>query len=85
MELKRGQVVRSIAGHDQGGFFTVLQVEAPYAVLCDGKRRPLERPKRKKLFHLAPTRAVLEESSLETNKLIRAGLHPFNYGDGPKG
>ena len=80
MELRRGQVVKAIAGHDQGSFFTVLEVTPPYAVLCDGKRRPLERPKRKKTFHVAPTRTVLEEGCLQTNKLIRAGLHPFNHG-----
>lgn len=84
MELRRGQVVKSIAGHDQGGFLVVLEAAPPWAVVCDGKRRPLERPKRKKTFHLAPTGTVLPESSLETNKLIRAGLHPFNYGDRPE-
>ena len=55
MEIKRGQVVRSLAGHDKGDFQTVLELLPPYAVVCDGKRRSLEHPKRKKLLHLAPT------------------------------
>lgn len=83
MELRRGQVVRSIAGHDKGSFLVVLEAAPPYAVVCDGKRRPLERPKRKKAFHLAPTRAVVPEGSLRTNKSIRAGLRPFTQGDAP--
>ncbi len=77
MEIKRGQVVRSIAGHDKGGFLTVLEVTPPCALVCDGKRRPLERPKRKKLFHLAPTATVLSEEALKTNRQIRTALRPF--------
>ena len=43
-------------------------------VVADGKRRPLERPKRKKLFHLAPTGTVLpgrgpENQSKHTQRL----------------
>ncbi len=77
MEMKRGQVVRSLAGHDKGGFMTVLDVFPPIALVCDGKGRPLERPKRKKLFHLAPTASVLPEEALKTNRKIRAALKPF--------
>ncbi len=82
MEIKRGQVVRSLAGHDKGDFQTVLQVLSPYAFVCDGKRRRLERPKRKKLKHLAPAAAVLSEESLKTNRQIRRALASF--GDGAK-
>ncbi len=77
MEWKQGQVVRSLAGHDKGCFLAVLEYAPPYAVVCDGKRRPLERPKRKKLFHLAPTGTVLPEEALKTNRQIRSALRPF--------
>ena len=50
MNYIRGLVVRSKAGHDQGGFFTVLSSDERYAVICDGKRRSLEHPKKKKKF-----------------------------------
>ena len=55
MELKRGQVVRSKAGRDQGSFMAVLGAEPQWAVLADGKGRPLERPKRKNIRHISPT------------------------------
>ncbi len=77
MEVQRGQVVRSLAGHDKGGFLAVVQVAPPFAFVCDGKRRPLERPKRKKLFHLAPTATVLPEEALRTNRQIRSALRRF--------
>lgn len=47
MEFVRGMIVRATAGRDQGGFFTVLSVEGDYAMICNGKRRPLEQPKKK--------------------------------------
>ena len=89
MEWRRGQVARSLAGHDKGTFLAVLEVApprgarefaclvAPYAVVADGKARPLERPKRKKLFHLAPTGTALPEEALETNRKLRNALRPF--------
>ena len=77
MEWKRGQVVRSLVGHDKGSFLAVLEYAPPWAVVCDGKHRPLERPKRKKLFHLAPTATVLPEEALKTNRQIRSALRPF--------
>ncbi|HIW24408.1 MAG TPA: hypothetical protein H9988_10950 [Candidatus Acutalibacter stercoravium] len=55
----------------------MLEAAPPYAVVADGKRRPLERPKRKKLFHLAPTNQVLPEEALKTNRQIRAALRSF--------
>ena len=77
MEMKRGQVVQSKAGHDKGDFQTVLSVEMPYVILCDGKRRSLEHPKRKKIMHIGKTLTVLEENQLKTNRQIRAALRKF--------
>ena len=77
MEIKRGQVVRSSAGHDKGGFLTVLEVSPPWVLVCDGKHRPLERPKRKKLFHVAPTAEILPEEALQTNRQIRTALRLY--------
>ena len=47
MDYKRGQIVSSKAGHDKGCFFAIIADENPYALICDGKRRPLEKPKKK--------------------------------------
>ncbi len=77
MAPRRGQVVRSTAGRDKGWFLTVLAVSSPYAFVCDGKRRPLERPKKKKIFHLALTEMTLPEEALKTNRQIRTALRPF--------
>ncbi len=82
MEVTRGLVVRSKAGHDKGGFFTVLKVEGEFAFLCNGKQRPLEHPKKKKLRHIAPTATKLTDSSMKTNREIRRSLRFFQNGGG---
>lgn len=80
MDFVRGLVVRALAGRDKGGFFTVLEADAGMAVICDGRRRNLEHPKRKKQKHLLATKTVLEEGSLQTNREIRHALRPFEAG-----
>ncbi|MBM6829392.1 KOW domain-containing RNA-binding protein [Anaerotignum lactatifermentans] len=55
MEYQIGQVVYSKSGHDKGGMMMILSLEGPYAYLADGRRRKLERPKKKKLIHIQPT------------------------------
>ncbi|WP_322172347.1 KOW domain-containing RNA-binding protein [Acutalibacter caecimuris] len=77
MELTRGQVVKSKAGRDKGRFLAIVDLAPPWALVCDGKQRPLERPKRKKLLHLAPTATVLPEEALATNRTLRAALGAF--------
>ena len=77
MEIVRGLVVRSSAGHDKGDFFAIINVENNYAIICDGKRRLLEKPKKKKLKHLLVTKTVLKEEDLETNRKIRKALRDF--------
>ena len=76
--MKKGTVVRSKAGHDKGSFFVVLKVENDIACLSDGKSRTAEKPKKKKLIHLAPTKTVLDERSMETDIEIRKILAGFN-------
>ena len=83
-EYACGQLVRALAGRDKGGLFCVLGREGAYLLLCDGKRRPLERPKRKKAVHTAPAgpfcHPVLEAiqaGETRSNRDIRRALAAF--------
>ena len=51
MEIAKSDIVRSIAGRDQGKLFFVLDTDGEFLVLADGKTRRLETPKRKKRKH----------------------------------
>ena len=52
MEIAASNIVRSVAGRDQGKLFVVLAVEGEYLLLADGKSRKVESPKRKKRRHV---------------------------------
>lgn len=75
MELKKGQVVTSLAGHDKGELLVVAGTENNKVLLCDGKGRGLENPKRKNPKHIEPISAVLDGDSMATNRKIRKTLN----------
>ena len=52
MSIEKADIIRSLAGRDEGGLFFVLEIDGEYALLADGRGRKLENPKRKKLRHL---------------------------------
>ncbi|MBQ2679091.1 MAG: KOW domain-containing RNA-binding protein [Firmicutes bacterium] len=61
MEITPGQVVYSKCGRDKGGAFIVISAEDGYVYIADGKTRKLEKPKRKKVKHIQPTKYVFAE------------------------
>ena len=76
-----GQIVCSKAGRDKGYFMVVVEEGDGFVFVCDGKERPLERPKRKNIKHIAFTNTVLEEESsittvTTTNKDLKTVLFP---------
>ena len=72
-----GRIVCSKAGRDKGYFMIVVGSDEKFVYLCDGKERPLERPKRKNKKHLQFTNTVLENSSYSTNKSLKRALAVF--------
>lgn len=69
-----GRIVCSKAGRDKGYFMVVVDANEDYVFVCDGKERPLNRPKRKNIKHLAFTNTVLEADSFNTNKSLKKAL-----------
>ncbi|MCQ2450140.1 MAG: KOW domain-containing RNA-binding protein [Clostridia bacterium] len=69
-----GQIVYSKAGRDKGSFLVAVGKAGDGILVCDGKKRPLERPKRKNPKHLSVTKTVLTEQQISTNKTIRRAL-----------
>ncbi|MEY8355633.1 hypothetical protein AALB39_20050 [Lachnospiraceae bacterium 54-53] len=52
MRLQAGTLVKSVAGHDKGGYFLIIHEEGEYIYLVDGKYRRLDCPKKKKKKHV---------------------------------
>ena len=79
MDIAKGSVVIAKAGRDKGKAFAVLDVLDDRTVLiADGKRRPIERPKRKNVLHLQATRTTAD--CVTTNRQLRIFLKAFQTG-----
>ncbi|MGE4352723.1 MAG: KOW domain-containing RNA-binding protein [Oscillospiraceae bacterium] len=50
--VEQYDIVRSLAGHDAGNLFLVLDIRGDRALLADGKMRKLQKPKFKSFKHL---------------------------------
>jgi len=53
-----GQVVFAKAGRDKGDAFVVILLQNEYLYLVDGKRRTLDKPKKKKAKHVQPVNYI---------------------------
>lgn len=51
-EYRIGMMAKSLAGHDKGKIYLVLDADESYVYLVDGKYRTLDHPKRKKKKHV---------------------------------
>ena len=60
MELGKGMLVISKAGHDKDNWYIVLNIEGNYAYLVNGTTKQVENPKKKKLMHLQPVKKIPE-------------------------
>ena len=69
MKISESDIVVSVNGRDSGKMFFVIGVDEEYVLLADGKRRRVDKPKRKKTKHvqLVPT------SGGRTAEKIRSG------------
>ncbi len=77
MPYVKGTVVCSKKGRDKGYFLAVVSSDGVYALVCDGKERPIEKPKKKNLKHLSLTGTTLSEEQMKTNKSLKRALRDF--------
>ncbi|MDO5146156.1 MAG: hypothetical protein Q4D60_04060 [Eubacteriales bacterium] len=81
LEYKLGYFATSLCGHDKGRLYMIVEEEGEMVGLCDGVRRCLANPKKKKKKHIQMMRS--EETaqaflsiveSKEADSLIRNAL-----------
>ena len=72
-----GRIVCSKAGRDKDYFMVVVAEENGFAYVCDGKERPVLRPKKKNVKHISLTERRLADDQLQTNRSIRHALNDF--------
>ena len=79
-EIFAGTIVFSKKGRDKGyPFVVLLSLDTDFVLICDGKRRTVAKPKRKRRKHLSATPQIL--SLYAMNRLkdsdVRKALKPF--------
>lgn len=75
--MRPGMVVKALAGRDAEQWFAVLALEGDFALIANGKSRPLARPKRKRKKHLAVTAAKVSDDCMATDRKLRGVLRAF--------
>jgi len=85
-----GTVVLSKRGHDEGRIYVVAAEHESFLFLCDGDKRTLEAPKRKRRKHVCPLGQIeqapdwltsLKELSVpQQNSELRKGIRSFMDG-----
>ena len=77
MSVNIGDIVRALAGRDEGRLFAVVAVDDKdenYVWIADGRSRRADKPKRKKIKHLKLFHAAtfeLKEGDRLTNAFLR--------------
>ena len=76
-QLVIGQVVRATKGRDKGKIQLVIDIlDESHVLVVDGKRRKLEKPKKKKIKHFQKTNTVFKIEGINDSK-IRKMLRGF--------
>ena len=76
--LERGNVVKSSAGRDSGRLLVIIQANEKTVTVCDGKERPIDRPKSKNIRHVECVGASLNEAEMMTNRALKKALARLN-------
>ena len=76
--LERGTVVRSLAGRDKDKLLAVMQVSENLVTVCDGKERPVDRPKSKNIRHVKEVGFTLTEQDTSSDRLLKKALARLN-------
>ncbi len=72
--LRYGQLVRSIAGRDQGTYYLIWKTHGEkFIEVVDGVKHPISKPKRKNIKHVRITMAVATdiEDAILSGKTIK--------------
>ena len=82
MDSAVGRIVLSSSGRDKGTYLLCVNQNESFLLVCDGRRRPLERPKRKNPRHIIITDDRLPQEDVQTNRALRRSLRQYAQTNG---
>ena len=86
MAAEKTDIVISLSGRDKGKAFLVVGTQGDCLLLCDGKTRRIEKPKRKKRKHTAfashtSAARYFQDGKMPSNAEIRRALVEYGAVD----
>ena len=72
--MEKGTVVKSLAGRDKGRLLAVMQSENGSVLVCDGKERPIDRPKSKNIRHIECVGLSVTENDMRSDRSLKKAL-----------
>lgn len=77
--MKIGQVVKAIAGKEEGQIFVIINIDDKYAYLSDGKRLKTSKPKKKSFKHIRPFGSYFlnDADFFDKNERVNAKIRKF--------
>ena len=72
--MEKGTVVKSLAGRDKGRLLAVMQSSEDSVLVCDGKERPIDRPKSKNIRHVECVGLSVTEDDMRSDKALKKAL-----------
>lgn len=76
LSYEPGMLVRSLAGHDKGMLYIIIEEKNGMLMLADGKTRTMQRPKAKKVMHVQLIKEKLEAEEF-TDISIRSFIKKY--------
>ncbi|OUN68078.1 hypothetical protein B5E64_11585 [Drancourtella sp. An12] len=76
LSYEPGMLVRSLAGHDKGKLYIIIEERDQMLLLSDGEIRTMARPKAKKVMHVQLIKEKLEEKEM-TDISIRSFIKKY--------
>lgn len=71
VNIEVGSLVYANAGRDKGSLFVAVRVYGGYIEIADGRKRKLQKPKRKNIKHISPAGETVKPEELTNKKLRR--------------
>ena len=72
--MEKGTVVKSLAGKDKGRLLAVMQSGNGSVLVCDGKERPIDRPKSKNIRHIECVGLSVTENDMRSDRSLKKAL-----------
>ncbi|OUP01428.1 hypothetical protein B5F37_07780 [Drancourtella sp. An210] len=76
LNYETGALVKSLAGHDRGRLYIIIEETEDSLFLTDGRLRPMEKPKRKKKKHVQVILKKIENEEF-TDENIRTFIKKY--------